>query len=200
MDKIEPIAIVGIGCRFPGARGPASMWRMLADGVDAVAEVPPGRWSLDELYDDNSAAPGKMNTRWGGFLADIDRFDAAFFGISPREAAHIDPQQRLLMEVAWEALEDAGIPADTLAGQAVGVFLGISSYDYGSRQLTRYDEIRDGYVNTGSALSIAANRISYLLDLRGPSLVIDTACSRIRVLKCGAWPCSANAASSLKTS
>jgi len=153
------------------------MWRMLADGVDAVAEVPPGRWSLDELYDDNSAAPGKMNTRWGGFLADIDRFDAAFFGISPREAAHIDPQQRLLMEVAWEALEDAGIPADTLAGQAVGVFLGISSYDYGSRQLTRYDEIRDGYVNTGSALSIAANRISYLLDLRGPSLVIDTACS-----------------------
>jgi len=177
MDRHESIAIVGVGCRFPGADGPEAFWRLLARGVDAVSEVPPERWSLDDLHDDDPAAPGKMNTRWGGFLTDVDRFDAAFFGISPREAAHIDPQQRLLMEVAWEALEDAGLPAEKLRGQPVGVFVGMSSYDYGGRQLARFNEIRDGYVNTGSALSIGANRISYLLDLRGPSIVFDTACS-----------------------
>jgi acyl transferase domain-containing protein len=177
MDRQEPVAVIGVGCRFPGADGPEGFWRLLAEGVDAVREVPPDRWNVDDLHDDDPAAPGRMNTRWGGFLRDVDRFDAAFFGISPREAAHIDPQQRLLMEVAWEALEDAGLPAERLRGQPVGVFVGMSSFDYGSRQLARVDEIRDGYVNTGSALSIAANRISYLLDLRGPSVVFDTACS-----------------------
>jgi acyl transferase domain-containing protein/Zn-dependent alcohol dehydrogenase/acyl carrier protein len=177
MSTVEPIAIVGIGCRFPGASGPDSFWRLLAGGVDAIREVPPDRWNLDDVYDEDPAAPGKMNTRWGGFLTDVDRFDAAFFGISPREAAYIDPQQRLLMEVAWEALEDAALPAETLAGQKVGVFVGMSSYDYGGRLLAQFDEIRDGYGNTGSALSIGANRISYLFDFRGPSVVIDTACS-----------------------
>lgn len=177
MNTREPVAIVGIGCRFPGANGPDAFWRLLADGVDAIREVPPDRWSLDELHDDDPAAPGKMNTRWGGFLNDVDRFDAAFFGITPREAAHIDPQQRLLMEVAWEAIEDAGVPIEKLGGQPVGVFVGMSSFDYGGRQLARFEEIRDGYVNTGSALSIAANRLSYLFDFRGPSVVIDTACS-----------------------
>jgi len=177
MNRLDPVAIIGIGCRFPGADGPDAFWRLLAEGVDAIREVPAERWSLDELHDQDPAAPGKMNTRWGGFLSDVDRFDAAFFGISPREAAHIDPQQRLLMEVAWDALEDAGLPVEKLAGQPVGVFVGMSSYDYGARQLARFDDIRDGYVNTGSALSIAANRISYLFDFRGPSVVIDTACS-----------------------
>jgi len=177
MEKVEPVAIVGIGCRFPGADGPEAFWRLLEGGVDAIREVPPERWNVDELHDADPAAPGKMNTRWGGFLTEVDRFDAAFFGISPREAAHIDPQQRLLMEVAWEAMEDAGLVAEKLAGQPVGVFMGMSSYDYGGQQLTRFDCIRDGYVNTGSALSIGANRLSYLFDFRGPSLVIDTACS-----------------------
>jgi acyl transferase domain-containing protein len=177
MNRHEAVAIVGIGCRFPGADGPEGFWRLLAQGTDAVREVPADRWNVDDLHDDDPAAPGKMNTRWGGFLADVDRFDAAFFGISPREAAHIDPQQRLLMEVAWEALEDAGLPAERLRGEPVGVFVGMSSFDYGSRQLTNFTAIRDGYVNTGSALSICANRISYLFDFRGPSVVFDTACS-----------------------
>jgi acyl transferase domain-containing protein/aryl carrier-like protein len=174
---MEPIAIIGIGCRFPGADGPEAYWRLLASGVDAIREVPPDRFRLDELYDPDPAAPGKLNTRHGGFLGGVDRFDAGFFGISPREAVHVDPQQRLLLEVAWEAMEDGGVVPERIAGQAVGVFLGVSSYDYGAEQLARYESIADGYVNTGSALSIAANRISYLFDLRGPSLVIDTACS-----------------------
>ena len=177
MDSAEPIAIVGIGCRFPGADGPDEFWHLLANGVDAIREVPPERWNLDELYDADPAATGKMNTRWGGFLSNVDRFDAAFFGISPREAAHVDPQQRLLMEVAWQAMEDAGLPAETLRGQRVGVFIGMASYDYGSLQLQHPEEISNGYANTGSALSIAANRLSYLFDFRGPSVVLDTACS-----------------------
>jgi acyl transferase domain-containing protein/acyl carrier protein len=177
MSHADPVAIVGIGCRFPGADGPEAFWSLLARGVDAIREVPADRWNIDELYDSDPTAPGKMNTRWGGFLADIDRFDAAFFGIAPREAAHIDPQQRLLLEVAWSAMEDAGLPPDSVAGQNVGVFVGMSSCDYGHEQLARADAIRDGYALTGSALSIGANRLSYVFDFRGPSLVIDTACS-----------------------
>jgi acyl transferase domain-containing protein len=177
VSKFQPVAIVGIGCRFPGARGPGEFWRLLAGGVDAITEVPADRWSLDEYFDEDPSVPGKMTTRWGGFLPNVDQFDAAFFGISPREAEHIDPQQRLLMEVAWEALEDAGLPVEKLAGQPVGVFVGMSSYDYGARQLAQSEAIRDGYLNTGSALSIAANRLSYLFDFRGPSMVVDTACS-----------------------
>src|SRR5829696_8881079 len=103
---MEPIAIVGIGCRFPGADGPDEFWKLLHDGVDAITEVPPDRWNVDDLYDPDPAVPGKMITRWGGFLDGIDRFDREFFGISPREASGIDPQQRLLLEVTWEALED----------------------------------------------------------------------------------------------
>jgi acyl transferase domain-containing protein len=177
MAAVEPIAIVGIGCRFPGANGPDAFWRLLAGGVDAISEVPPDRWSLDEFYDEDPAAPGKMNTRWGGFIDGVDRFDASFFGVSPREAAHIDPQQRLLMEVAWEALEDAGLPAERLRGERVGVFVGTSSWDYGGLQFSRLHGIRDGYMNIGCNLSILANRLSYFFDFRGPSIVIDTACS-----------------------
>jgi phthiocerol/phenolphthiocerol synthesis type-I polyketide synthase C len=163
----EPIAIIGIGCRFPGADGPAAFWQLLADGVDAVTEIPPGRWNPDTAG---------TASRWGGFLDQVDQFDPQFFGISPREAARMDPQQRLLLEVAWEALEDAGQVPERLAGSRTGVFIGISTNDYGSLQLGR-PELVDAYTGTGNALSIAANRVSYVYDFRGPSMAIDTACS-----------------------
>ncbi|QLE75412.1 type I polyketide synthase [Streptomyces rectiverticillatus] len=173
---MEPIAIIGMGCRFPRAGNPDEFWQLLLDGVDAISEVPPDRWNAGELYDPDPAAPGKMITRWGGFLDGVDRFDREFFGISPREASAVDPQQRLLLEVAWEALEDAGQVSTALAGTDTGVFIGISSYDYALLQAPRLDGI-DAYWGTGVALSVAANRISYVLDLRGPSLAVDTACS-----------------------
>ncbi|MWA04973.1 SDR family NAD(P)-dependent oxidoreductase [Actinomadura sp. LD22] len=173
---MEPIAIIGMGCRFPRADGPEEFWKLLLDGVDAISEVPPDRWEAGELYDADPSAPGKMVTRWGGFLDGVDRFDREFFGISPREASAIDPQQRLLLEVAWEALEDAGQVVTALAGTDTGVFVGISSYDYALLQASRLDGI-DAYWGTGVALSVAANRISYMLDLRGPSVAVDTACS-----------------------
>ena len=172
----EPIAIIGIGCRFPGANDPQAFWQLLRDGVDAITEVPAERFSLDAFYDPDPAAPGKTNTRWGGFLEQVDQFDPHFFGISPREAARMDPQQRLLLEVAWEALQDAGQVAERLAGTQAGVFIGISNNDYGRIQFGDPDRI-DAYAGTGNALSIAANRISYLFDFRGPSMAIDTACS-----------------------
>ncbi|MBI3361099.1 MAG: AMP-binding protein, partial [Chloroflexi bacterium] len=172
----EPIAIIGIGCRFPGANGPEAYWRLLCDGVDAVGDVPANRWDGHALYDPDPAARGKMNTRWGGFLNQVDGFDSQFFKISPREAARMDPQQRLLLEVAWEALEDAGQDVERLAGTPTGVFVGISTYDYGQLQLNDLS-VNDPYIVTGSALSIAANRLSYIFDFRGPSVAIDTACS-----------------------
>ena len=127
---MDPIAIIGIGCRFPRAEGPREFWRLLRDGRDAVSEVPASRWSIDELYDPAPQTPGKMNSRYGGFLEQVDRFDPQFFGISPREAVRMDPQQRLALEVAWEALEDAGLPAPRLAGSAAGVFLGFGVPEY----------------------------------------------------------------------
>jgi len=172
----EPIAVVGIGCRFPGANGPAGFWRLLCDGVDAIRDVPADRWDAQAFYDSDPGAPGKMNTRWGGFLDGVDQFDPQFFGIAPREAARMDPQQRLLLEVAWEALADAGVPPNALTGTPTGVFVGISSNDYGRLQLDD-ERLCDTYVGTGSALSITANRLSYLLNLSGPSLAVDTACS-----------------------
>jgi acyl transferase domain-containing protein len=175
----EPIAIVGMGCRFPGpAVSPEAFWRLLKDGIDAVSEVPRARWDVDAIYDPNPEVPGKMCTRWGGFLQRVEEFDAAFFGISPREAARMDPQQRLLLEVAWEALEDAGQATERLAGRAAGVFVGIHSLssDYYLRQAGSLRDV-DVYTSTGVAHSIVANRLSYLLDLSGPSLAVDTACS-----------------------
>lgn len=175
-SRAEPVAIIGMGCRFPGAGGLDAYWRLLADGIDAITEVPPSRWAADAYYDPDPAAPGKMNTRWGGFVRGIDRFDAGFFGISPREVEQMDPQQRLLLEVTWEALEEAGVRPDRLAGSSTGVFVGIFMDDYRRLQLADPTGI-GSYAGTGSTFSIAANRISYQLDLRGPSLAVDTACS-----------------------
>jgi acyl transferase domain-containing protein/acyl-CoA synthetase (AMP-forming)/AMP-acid ligase II/acyl carrier protein len=175
----EPIAVIGIGCRLPGGvDGPEAFWRLLRDGVDAVTEVPPDRWDALAWYSPDPGAPGKATTRWGAFLTDVRGFDAGFFGITPREAEEMDPQQRLLLEVAWEALEHAGQAPDRLAGSRGGVFVGISTNDYARLGATLDRPERIGaYWATGNALSIAANRLSYLLGLRGPSLAVDTACS-----------------------
>jgi acyl transferase domain-containing protein len=174
--QVEPIAIIGIGCRFPGAKTPEAFWQLLRNGVDAITKVPPDRWDINELYDPELDTPGKINTQWGGFLEQVDRFDPSFFGISPREAERMDPQHRLVLEVAWEALENAGIIPDKLAGSRTGVFIGISNADY-HRLLYKDLSSIDAYYGTGTSFGITANRLSYLLDLRGPSLVIDTACS-----------------------
>src|SRR5215472_464447 len=176
--ETEPIAIIGIGCRFPGAKDPEAFWQLLHDGIDAISEVPADRWDLNSFYDPNPGTPGRMSTRWGGFLEHVDLFDPHFFGISPREAARMDPQQRLLLEVAWEGLEDAGLRLDRISGSRAAVFVGISSFDYSVLQTSFRDrgEI-DVYSNTGGSLSIAANRISYSFDFRGPSAAVDTACS-----------------------
>src|SRR4051812_24725768 len=177
--RAEPIAIIGIGCRFPGgANDPAQFWRLLTDGVDAVSGVPEDRWNVRAFYDPDPAKPGKTYAGQGGFISGIDQFDASFFGMSPREATRADPQQRILMEVAYEAIEDAGIPPERIAGTSTGVFVGISTLDYGGIQ-TGTTERRsiNAYTNLGLALCIAANRLSYLFDLHGPSLAVDTACS-----------------------
>ncbi|WP_046317455.1 type I polyketide synthase [Mycobacterium sp. UM_Kg1] len=172
----EPIAIVGIGCRFPGADGPEGFWRLLSGGVDATSDVPADRWDADAFYNPDPSVPGTAVTRRGGFLGQVDQFDFQFFGISPRESAQMDPQQRLLLEVAWEALEDAGQVPDQLAGSRTGVFVGISTNDYGFLRLGQ-PQLVDAYTGTGNALSIAANRLSYTFDFHGPSMSVDTACS-----------------------
>nr|WP_319491612.1 non-ribosomal peptide synthetase/type I polyketide synthase [uncultured Desulfobacter sp.] len=176
-DGDESVAVVGIGLKFPGGSNtPAAFWNFLAGSGDAITRVPGNRWRLDDFLDTDPAAPGKMTTPWGGFLDDIDQFDPEFFGISPREAQGIDPQQRLLLEVGWNALEDAGIDPSKLRGGNTGVFVGISGSDYG-RLLFKDVERLDLYSGTGSSTAIAANRLSYFLGLRGPSLAVDTACS-----------------------
>ena len=179
MRTVDPIAIVGIGCRFPGGvRSTDDFWKLLTGGIDAVVEVPEERWHLPTIYHPDPLKPGRINTRWGGFLDQIDRFDAQFFGISPREAEAADPQQRLLLEIAYHAVEDAGLTLAALAGKRASVYIGICSWDYGFLQLTSESRAAiDGYTNLGSSLCIAANRISYFFNLVGPSLAVDTACS-----------------------
>jgi acyl transferase domain-containing protein/NADPH:quinone reductase-like Zn-dependent oxidoreductase/short-subunit dehydrogenase len=177
--RSEPLAIVGMGCRFPGgAASPQAFWQLLHEGVDAITEVPVDRWDGTALYHPDPTMPGRVSSRWGGFLDQVDQFDAGFFGISPREAAQMDPQQRLLLEVAWEALEDAGQTTDTLAGSATGVFVGVHSHsnDYTWLQYADPSQI-DTYTGTGTSHSVVAGRLSYLLDLRGPAVALDTACS-----------------------
>jgi len=170
-----PVAIIGIGCRFPGAPGRDEFWKLLRDGVDAITKVPRERWDADAFYAPDLASPGKMTSRHGGFLTGVDLLDAPFFGLSPREAEHMDPQQRLLLETAWEALEDAGLAPEPLQGTRTSVFIGISSNDYARGHLT--ESSADAHSGTGNALSIAANRLSYFFDFRGPSAAVDTACS-----------------------
>jgi acyl transferase domain-containing protein/acyl carrier protein len=172
-----PVAIVGIGCRFPGAVvDPASFWELLIKGQDAIGEIPQSRIDLAHYFDARPATPGRIMTRWGGFLKGIEDFDAGFFGISPREAERLDPQQRLLLETAWEALEDAGVDADTLNGSATGVFVGQWLSDFEAR-LFADPEAVDFFMTTGSGRYASSGRLSYLLGLRGPSLTLDTACS-----------------------
>ena len=173
----EPIAIIGMACRFPGgADSPDAFWHLLESGVDTVSEVPQDRWDINKYYDPDPSAPGKMSSRFGAFLDQIDRFDAPFFGLTPREAIRTDPQHRLLLEVSWEALENAGQPADRLAGTQTGVFAGLSTNDYWWLQVPDIVDF-DEYAGMGGAHCAAAGRLSYLLDLRGPSVAVDTACS-----------------------
>lgn len=174
----QPIAIVGAGCRYPGGiESPEALWRVVRDGVDAVGEVPPDRWNADAYYDPDPKAPGKMVTRRGGFLSQVDRFDPQFFGISPREATTLDPQQRLLLETASEALESAGLASDRLAGSLTGVFVGITTSDYGQLLRLGGPENSDVYSATGSALNAAAGRLSFTFGFQGPCVAVDTACS-----------------------
>ncbi|MHA7653057.1 type I polyketide synthase [Mycobacterium sp. ML4] len=173
----EPIAVVGIGCRFPGGVvGPETFWDLLVHGRNAISPVPADRWDAEAFYDPDPLTPGRMTTKWGGFVPDIAGFDAEFFGITPREAAAMDPQQRMLLEVAWEALEHAGIPTDSLSGTRAGVMMGVYFNEYQS-MLAANPETVNAYTGTGNAHSITVGRISYLLGLRGPAVAVDTACS-----------------------
>src|SRR4051812_41067746 len=175
----EGIAIIGIGCRFPGGVNDAeALWQLLQEGRDVVSEVPADRWNVERFYDAESGIAGKSVARRGGFINGIDQFDPQFFGISPREAPYVDPQHRLLLETAWEAIEDAGIVLDLERGTDLGVFVGISHNDYQGIQSSAFDHSGiSPHSPTGSAHSIAANRISYCLNLKGPSVAMDTACS-----------------------
>ncbi|HEX4915417.1 MAG TPA: type I polyketide synthase, partial [Vicinamibacterales bacterium] len=174
----EPIAIIGMACRFPGAATPEAFWDLIERGGDAIREVPPARWDNQAIYDADTSRPGTTNARKGGFLDDVELFDAPFFGISPREAARMDPQQRLFLEVAWEALEDAGQDVDALAGSDTGVFVGLHGHanDYFWFDVP-HPERMDAFTGPGTSHNIVAGRLSYLYDFQGPAMVVDTACS-----------------------
>ena len=175
----EPIAIVGAACRFPGGVNDLdAFWRMLRDGIDGIAPVPPQRWDAERLFDKDPTVAGKIASRWGGFISGVDEFDADFFGISPREAEEMDPQQRIVLETAIDALDNAGIARDALAGTAMGVFVGVHGHssDYLLLQNENLDEL-DTFSGTGAAHNLLAGRLSYVLDTHGPAVVIDTACS-----------------------
>jgi amino acid adenylation domain-containing protein len=174
----EPVAIVGLGCRFPGGSDdPQRFWEFLERGGDGITEVPPSRWDADRYDGGPAHAPGHIVSRRGGFLTSVDGFDAQFFGVSPREAALMDPQTRLLLEVSWEALEHAGIDPGGLRGSATGVFAGITNHDYSEQLLRLGVEELEAYALGGRAGTFAAGRLSYWLGLQGPSLSLDTACS-----------------------
>lgn len=175
--EAEPLAIVGIGCRLPGKVYDAkSFWELLSAGRSGVVETPADRWSNERFYHPDPECLDSLVSKWGGFVDGLDQFDARFWGISPREAVRMDPQQRWLLQTAWEAIEDSGTAPSKLRGAEIGVFVGIAGNDFGGIQLP-YHEVVDAYSNSGSTFSIASNRISYLLDLTGPSLSVDTACS-----------------------
>jgi acyl transferase domain-containing protein/acyl carrier protein len=175
----EPLALVGAACRLPGdANTPDALWQLLSDSTDAIGEMPARNWDAADYYDPEPGSPGKIYTTRGGFLRDVDCFDAAFFGIAPREAARLDPQQRLLLEVAWEALEQAGIAPHSLRGSRTGVYVGQATHDYAHLQVKSADPTDfDAYFGTGTAASVASGRLAYTLGLHGPALTLDTACS-----------------------
>nr|WP_239470693.1 type I polyketide synthase [Archangium violaceum] len=180
-EKREPIAIIGMACRFPGGgNDPAAFWELLREGRDAISEVPPDRWDVDAYYDPDPNAPGKMYTRWGGFLKGVrlDEFDARFYGIAPREVASMDPQQRLMLEVTWEALANAGQVQERIANSLTGVFVGVMLNDYAQLQAQQADPtLMDAYMAFGNDSSFMAGRISYILGAQGPSMAVNTACS-----------------------
>ncbi len=175
----EPIAIIGMGCHFAGgAHGPDAFWRLVRDGVDGIRDTPEDRWDLARYYDPEPGVPGRMYTGRGGFLDRVDGFDAEFFGISPREAQSMDPQQRIFLQICWEAIEDAGLSAQALEGSQTGVYAGIVNQDYAMMQMkdTAHGEM-DTYFATGHPHCVVSGRVSYQLGLRGPTLSVDTACS-----------------------
>lgn len=172
--RSEPIAIVGMGCRFPGSSSPDELWQLLHNGTDAICETPE-RWDIEDFFDPDPGKPGKLYVRQGGYLDSVDQFDPLFFGIAPREAVSMDPQQRLLLEVGWEALETAGYVPKLLMGSDTGVFVGVMNLDY--FQLASVPAIADAHTASGSAFSVTAGRLSYTLGFQGPSMAVDTACS-----------------------
>ncbi|MFD6397503.1 thioester reductase domain-containing protein [Nocardia sp. NPDC060249] len=175
----EPVAVVGIGCRFPGGvSGADEFWELLVSGASGIGVVPADRWSVEDVFDADPGVAGRTYSRHGGFLAGVQEFDAALFGVSPREAATMDPQHRLMLEVAWQALEHAGIAPDSLRGSSTGVFVGMASGDYAQLGLSAGGLAGvDAYAATGNSSNFGANRLSYTLGLQGPSVVVDTACS-----------------------
>ncbi|MEB3358052.1 MAG: amino acid adenylation domain-containing protein [Synechococcales bacterium] len=177
--KNEAIAVIGMGCRFPGdVADPEAYWQLLSSGQDPITEVPPDRWDVDAYYHSDPSTPGKTYTRWGGFLQGVDQFDADFFGISPREAEQMDPQQRLLLEVSWEALERAGYGPQQLVGSRTAVYVAICTADYANLQSRARDLTGiDTYTGFGSGFSFAAGRLSYVLGLQGPNMSLDAACT-----------------------
>ncbi|MBJ6765277.1 type I polyketide synthase [Myxococcaceae bacterium JPH2] len=175
--KHEPIAIIGMGCRFPGGvTTPEQYWRLLSEGRDAITEVPATRWDVDSFHHPDPDAPGRVSSRFGGFLDRIDQFEPRFFGISPREAARMDPQHRLLLECTWEALESSGRNPTSLQGTRTGVFIGMMGQDY-TQIATQSPELIDAHTGAGNGASVASGRLSYTFGLQGPSLTVDTACS-----------------------
>jgi acyl transferase domain-containing protein/NADPH:quinone reductase-like Zn-dependent oxidoreductase/acyl carrier protein len=173
----EPIAIVALACRFPGAPDPDAYWELLSGGVDAIREIPDDRFDVDEYYDPDPEAPGKIYTRYGGYLDKIDGFDPEFFGISPREAVWMDPQQRLMLEIVWEGLERAGYAPAALRGSKTGVFVGVAANEYSQLLNTNSVETIEAHFITGNALNVIAGRVAFALGLEGPAMAVDTACS-----------------------